>query len=194
MVVYPLLLPVSPRNHARRIDGIIATLATAYTRRCRCLVAAIADYLPDGTDVWGGRGGFFVWIGLPAGTDARQVVALAAAHEGVLVAGGDSSECPGAGNVMGWGRRWIRLSVSYCDENELVEGVRRLGRAVERWRDGERVGPVGGGGGGGGDGCGDGRDGDGGRDGNGGCDQEHGGDGDGDGFLLGKPKVEDKLD
>ena len=134
---------MSLRNRAWRTDGIIATLATIYRRRCRCLVA-IADYLPDGTDVWGGRGGFFVWIGLPAGTDARQVLALVAAHEGVLVAGGDSSECPGAGNAMDWGRWWMRLSVSYCDEDELVEGVRRLGRAVERWRDGERVCPAGG--------------------------------------------------
>ena len=78
-----------------------------------------------------------MWVGMPEGVDAAAVVELAR-EEGVVVAGGKMSEVPG--DPMGWGRRWVRISVSYCEEAELGEGVRRLGVAVERWRRGERAG------------------------------------------------------
>jgi len=80
-----------------------------------------------------------VWIGLPDAINAKEVVTLAAAKEGVIVASGEMSECPGEGNKMGWGDKWIRIAISYCDGDELVEGVKRLGRALERWNVGERV-------------------------------------------------------
>ncbi|KAF8544978.1 pyridoxal phosphate-dependent transferase [Trichophaea hybrida] len=138
-ILYPLLLPVSPRNPLRKIDTIISTLTAAYTSRCRVLIDAIEEYLPENTEIWGGRGGFFIWIGLPDSINAKEVVALAAAKEGVIVASGEMSECSGEGNKMGWGDKWIRIAVSYCDGDELVEGVKRLGRALERWNAGERV-------------------------------------------------------
>lgn len=138
-IIYALLLPISPMNPVRKVDTIVASLTKAYTHRCRCLFAAIREYLPEGTEVWGGRGGFFAWVGLPRGVDAKEVVRIAATKEGVVLASGSMSECPGEGNSMGWGDRWIRVSVSYCEGEEVVEGIRRLGRAVERWNAGERV-------------------------------------------------------
>lgn len=57
---------------------------------------------------------------------------------GVRVLSGDMSECPGSKNEMGWGNRWVRISLSWCDEGVAVEGVKRLGVAVERWRKGVR--------------------------------------------------------
>ncbi|KAI5850875.1 pyridoxal phosphate-dependent transferase [Tricharina praecox] len=138
-LLYPLLLPLSARNPVRKIDSIISTLTLAYTLRCGALVAAIHEFLPAGTEVWGGRGGFFVWVGLPKELDAWEIVRLAAAYEGLVVASGGMSECPGEGNALGWADRWLRIAVSYCEEEELVEGVKRLARAVDRWREGERA-------------------------------------------------------
>lgn len=134
-----MLLPLSARNPVRKIDSIISTLTLAYTLRCGALVAAIHEFLPAGTEVWGGRGGFFVWVGLPKELDAWEIVRLAAAYEGLVVASGGMSECPGEGNALGWADRWLRIAVSYCEEEELVEGVKRLARAVDRWREGERA-------------------------------------------------------
>lgn len=138
-LIYTLLLPGSPRNPVRKIDTIIDTLTAAYTSRCQHLLHAIAEYLPEGTEVWGGKGGFFVWLGLPDGINAKEVVGLAASMEGLIVASGSLSECSGEGNTLGWGQKWIRVAVSYCNEEELVEGIKRLARAVERWGAGERA-------------------------------------------------------
>jgi len=137
--LYPLLLPLSEDNPLRMVDTIISTLTAAYTGRCAALRSAIRDFLPSGTEVWGGRGGYFVWVGLPPELDACEIVKLAAAHEGLTVASGGMSECPGSGNSFGWAARWIRLAISYCEEDDLVEGVKRLARAVERWIGGERA-------------------------------------------------------
>ena len=62
----------------------------------------------------------------------------------VTVGNGDLFECPGKGsngqsNWLGFGDRWIRVSVSWYGIMTGVEGIRRLGRAVERWKMGERV-------------------------------------------------------
>lgn len=83
-----------------------------------------------------------MWIGLPSGYDAREIMKMAVegaeGEGGVRVMGGDISECPGKENELGWGERWIRISVSWCDEEVAVEGVRRLSLAVGRWKKGER--------------------------------------------------------
>ncbi|KAI5799840.1 pyridoxal phosphate-dependent transferase [Geopyxis carbonaria] len=139
-LVHPLLLPHSARNPVRKIDVIISRFVAAYTANARAAVAAARKWLPADTEVWGGKGGFFVWLLLPAGIDAGEVVRLGAAREGVVVAGGGMSECPGPGNACGWEERAVRVSVSYCVAEEVEEGVRRLGLAVERWRGGERCG------------------------------------------------------
>lgn len=123
----------------RAIDRIISTLQQTYTTRSRTIAAAIRAHLPAGTEICGGHGGFFMWVGLPQGYDARRIVRMAeegggGGGGGVRVMSGDMTECPGERNRMGWGDRWVRITVSYCEGEVAVEGVRRLGAAVERWR------------------------------------------------------------
>lgn len=83
-----------------------------------------------------------MWIGLPPDYDAREIVKLAIEGAegagGVRVMSGDISECPGSKNELGWGGRWFRISVSWCDEGTAVEGVKRLGVAVGMWKKGMR--------------------------------------------------------
>lgn len=126
-----------PLITTRSIDTIITTLKHTYTKRTSALLSAIQQHLPADTEVCGGHGGFFLWVGLPVGYDARAIARLATGLEGggVRVMNGDMTECPGEGNWMGWGERWIRITVSYCEEEEALEGLRRLGVAVERWRE-----------------------------------------------------------
>jgi DNA-binding transcriptional MocR family regulator len=136
MVVHSLLVQ-SPGNSTRKIDVVIENLTRTYTKRCDALRKAIDYYLPQGTEIEGGKGGFFAWLRLPEGVDAAEVVKLAA-EEGVIVASGGMSECPGKENNMGWGTRCIRISISYCEKDQIVGGIRRLGVAVGRWKAGER--------------------------------------------------------
>jgi len=138
-IIYPLLTLVR-RNPgeapSRKVDEIINTLTATYTQRCAVTKGAIRQFLPEETEIWGGHGGFFIWIILPSGINAREVVTLAAAKEKVIVASGDLSECPG--EELGWGDYCIRIAISYCEVDELVEGVTRLARALKRWKGGER--------------------------------------------------------
>lgn len=126
----------------RKIDTIIHRLASAYTGRSVAIKRAINTHLPSGTVTCGGNGGFFMWIGLPPDYDAKEIVKMAIEgvekEGGVRVMSGDISECPGDENRLGWGERWIRISVSWCDEEVAVEGVRRFGVAMARWKKGER--------------------------------------------------------
>jgi DNA-binding transcriptional MocR family regulator len=80
-----------------------------------------------------------VWVSLPEPYEASEVVKLAK-EEGVTVAGGGMTEVPGERNAYAWGRRNMRVSISWSEEDELVEGCRRLGAACERWMRGERAG------------------------------------------------------
>lgn len=126
----------------REIDTIINRLTSTYTGRSVAIKHAISAHLPDSTVICGGNGGFFMWIGLPPDYDVREIVKMAVegvdGGGGVRVMDGDISECPGNGNRLGWGERWFRISVSWCDEEVAVEGVRRLGVAAGRWKKGER--------------------------------------------------------
>ena len=77
-------------------------------------------------------------------THAPQAVAAAQWINRVIIGHGDIFECPGKGpsgqpNWLGFGDRWIRVAISWCGAEAGVEGIRRLGRAVERWGLGERV-------------------------------------------------------
>ncbi|KAA8895535.1 pyridoxal phosphate-dependent transferase [Sphaerosporella brunnea] len=137
-LLYPLLLPISPSNPTRKIDLQIQLLTSTYTSRCRALIAAIHTFLPKGTTYSGGVGGFFAWICLPEELDAAEVVKLGR-EEGVIVAAGALSEVPGEGNALGWGKRYVRVAVSWAEEEELVEGMKRLGIACERWLAGGRA-------------------------------------------------------
>ncbi|KAH8152481.1 uncharacterized protein LAJ45_03321 [Morchella importuna] len=74
----------------RAIDAIITTLRQTYTSRSGAIAAAIRAHLPAGTEICGGHGGFFMWVGLPPGYDARKIVRMA--EEQGRRAGGEGDE------------------------------------------------------------------------------------------------------
>ena len=148
----------------RPIEEIIEKIATVLGHRVQMITEAIRKHLPPQAEILTFSlpsqtatppagvptgGGYFLWLALgpphphPDALNVREVVKLAAQGEHgkmniVNVAPGDLFECPGAGNQIGAGDRWVRLAVSYCGGVEAVEGIRRLGVAVERWKRGER--------------------------------------------------------
>jgi 2-aminoadipate transaminase len=71
------------------------------------------------------EGGFFVWMTLPEGTDPRAMT-QAATEEGVQYVAGT------AFFANGDGQRNLRLAFSYMSEEEIVEAIRRLARAIEK--------------------------------------------------------------
>ena len=107
------------------VDGIIANLVNVYKSRAVCLEQAVAKYLPKGTKVYGGKGGYFLWVVTPDSLDAR-LVAANCKRRGVVLANGDNFEVQG--DAIGWGITGQRLSISYLSEEEITAGVKIWGQ------------------------------------------------------------------
>ncbi|KAK6361571.1 hypothetical protein TWF730_005291 [Orbilia blumenaviensis] len=133
-IIHRLLLLKEGGEGGRVIDNVIMNICAVYKRRATLLKEVIKRCWPEGTEVQGGEGGYFVWVKLPEGYDAREI-AKRAVKRGVRVGGGDGFEVPvvkgvGEGNFMGWGERCLRLSVSYLDERVIEEGLGVLGEVI----------------------------------------------------------------
>jgi DNA-binding transcriptional MocR family regulator len=112
------------------------------------LAAARRELSPLGVEVKGESqeggavyGGYFLWLTLPEeGPLATEVAARAKREENLIVAEGSMFEVPGDPNSPRFPRN-IRLTFSWEEEADVVEGVQRLAAVLGRMRDGveERV-------------------------------------------------------
>ncbi len=106
----------------------IGVFRELYRARRDALLGALADHMPQGTTWTEPTGGFYSWVTLPEGLDARAMLPRAVA---ALVA-----YVPGTGFYLGEAeqlanRRSLRLSYCYPTPERIVEGVRRLGNVLD---------------------------------------------------------------
>jgi 2-aminoadipate transaminase len=106
-----------------RLDAHIAELRALYARKCDAMIAAIEQEFPKEIRYVKPDGGFFVWCTLPAGMSARAL-ASHALECGAEILPGPSCYADGSGDDS------FRLSFSFQPEDRIVEGIRRLGRAI----------------------------------------------------------------
>ena len=112
-------------------------LVPAYRRRRALMVESVERELGplgggvEGTGNGGLAGGYFVWVSLPQRVKATDVARVAKEEESLAVPPGplfgvsqDEHEKDFEG--------FVRLSFSYEDESNLLEGVRRLGVVIKR--------------------------------------------------------------
>ncbi len=98
-------------------------LRATFARRAAVMVAALREHMPPWVDYDIPTGGYFVWLRLPTDADGRALRVLANSH-GVDVRHGAQFSPTGAlGNHL-------RLSYSFYDDEDIAEGVARLGRAL----------------------------------------------------------------
>jgi DNA-binding transcriptional MocR family regulator len=98
-------------------------LRAEYRARRDALAAALGEWLPDGCAFTAPRGGYFIWVTLPAALDAEALLARADAHQVSFVPGGRLT-------LDGRGRHALRLSFALMKPAQLAEGARRLGRLI----------------------------------------------------------------
>ena len=84
------------------------------------MLAALAEYMPDGVTWTEPQGGLFVWVRLPEGCDGAALLERAVKEARVAFVPG------GAFFFDGSGRNTMRLSYSLPDEATIREGIRRL--------------------------------------------------------------------
>ncbi len=98
-----------------------------YSRRMRVALEALSSHVPPEKAAWTKPdGGYLIWLTLaPTSMGEARLHSLLRAH-------GVDAE-PGAGFFSRPpSRLHLRLSISSCEEEVLVEGIRRLGRALEK--------------------------------------------------------------
>lgn len=115
------------------MDAVISNLKVVYSDRSRTIRETIAKEFPKGTVVSGGAGGYFIWVELPSSactnSTAAEILEIARTEKyGVHAMPGSAFEVPG--HERGWGRRFMRISLSYSDKSAAQDGIRILARVL----------------------------------------------------------------
>ncbi len=96
-----------------------------YRARRDAMLESLDQLMPDGCTWTRPAGGFFVWVTLPEGLDAKAMAPRAIAERVAYV--------PGTGFYAdGTGHRHMRLSYCFPEPHRIREGVRRLAGVVEQ--------------------------------------------------------------
>jgi 2-aminoadipate transaminase len=105
----------------RRIQANIAL----YRGKLRCMLDALEEYMPriQGLRWTAPEGGMFLWITLPEGMDTEEMFKEAIERNVAYVVGS-------AFHPAGGGHNTMRLNFSFCSEEEIREGIRRLAGLV----------------------------------------------------------------
>ena len=102
--------------------GQIKAYREMYRERCDAMLGALAEHLPDAT--WTvPDGGFYTWVKLPAGLDAKAMLPRAVTARVAYVPGT-------AFYADGTGQDHMRLSFCYPTPERIREGVRRLAGVI----------------------------------------------------------------
>lgn len=98
-------------------------LKNTYRSKCTALIRSMEQFLPESVSWYVPDGGYFVWVKTP-GVDTSLLLSQALAN-GV-------SYVPGKYFFLDQndGTEFLRLSFSYADEKEMIEGIRRLGQLI----------------------------------------------------------------
>lgn len=104
--------------------GQIATYRGLYAERCRAMLAALTEYMPEGTSWTSPDGGFFVWVTLPEGVDTYPLLHKAIDAGVVFIPGAAFTPSDEPSNKL-------RLAFSAVPPDAIREGVRRLAPVLQ---------------------------------------------------------------
>lgn len=121
----PTLNQMATERVARELfDRHVAGLREVYGARRDRMLAALDREMPEGVTWTRPEGGMFVWVTLPKGLDAAEVLARSLREEKVAFVPG------GAFFPDGSGKNTLRLSFSCAQDAQIDEGMKRLGRLL----------------------------------------------------------------
>jgi len=101
-----------------------ARIRPYYRAKRDAMLEALKAEMPEGVSWTRPEGGLFVWVTLPPRLDAEALLERAVAEGVAYIAGGPF-------HVDGSGANTMRLTFAKEDIPTIVEGVRRLARAVK---------------------------------------------------------------
>ncbi len=98
-------------------------LKATFARRSATMVSALRQHMPEWVEFDVPAGGYFVWLRLPQNVDGAALRAVAKKHGVDLRHGSLFSPTGALGNHL-------RLSYAFYDDDDISEGVSRLGGAL----------------------------------------------------------------
>ena len=110
-----------------QIYSYIESVRLEYKRRAAAMVAALREHLPEYVKWNEPRGGFYIWLTLPEGADATDIMKLALQGGAVFVAG--KTFDPDASS-----KRNNSLRLSYCNNTpeQIAEGIPIVADAIRK--------------------------------------------------------------
>jgi 2-aminoadipate transaminase len=106
------------------LDAHLATLRDCYRRQRDAMLAALAEHMPPGVAWTRPAGGMFLWVTLPEGLVARDLLACCSSR-GVVFAPGDSFAPDGQfGNAM-------RLNFTHAAVADIGQGIEILSQEIQ---------------------------------------------------------------
>ena len=109
------------------LDGHIAAIRALYRRKCELMLGELEKQLPKEITFTRPEGGLFIWCTLPEGVDMNAFVKSAIAKK-VAVVPGTTFNCDTEAPS-----RSFRLNYSTPTDEQIVEGVKRLGEAAREF-------------------------------------------------------------
>ena len=107
------------------LDIHILKICEMYKPKRDKMINSIEKYFPDGYVCNKPKGGMFAWVTLPEGLDT-EIMFLDAIKMKVAYVHGK------AFHVDGRGERSMRLNFSYSSDEQIEEGIKRLGKVIEK--------------------------------------------------------------
>ncbi len=103
----------------------LENLRPIYHARRDAMLAALEEHFPDEATWTKPEGGLFIWVTLPEYLDTSKMLPLAILQKVAYVPGRSFFADDSGSNHM-------RLNFSYADEEQIDEGIKRLGRVIKR--------------------------------------------------------------
>ncbi len=101
----------------------IKTLRRTYGHRRDCMLSAIETHFPKSLKWNRPAGGMFLWVELPEGSDAREILRRCLEHNVAFVPGQEFFP-------DGSGQNTMRLNFSNASPEKIEEGIRRMGEVL----------------------------------------------------------------
>ena len=105
------------------VDENLALLKDTYSRRMLAMCAALRRQMPESVGFMEPAGGFFIWLSLPEGGDALEILPKAKERNIEFMPGPKFSSRQGLKNCL-------RLSFAYYDTPDLLKGIERLAAVI----------------------------------------------------------------
>ncbi len=110
------------------IDEHIEQIIALYKRRCETLIKAMEEEFPPNVSFTHPDGGLFLWVTLPEGIDAKEILVKSIEQNVAFVPGASFYPNSSRPNTM-------RLNYSNMPEDRIVEGVKRLALVLRQIQD-----------------------------------------------------------